>query len=830
MTSHRIASTLGSLCIALSLMTVADAARADENTVSRELAAASAIRPQVRLEGGFPRSVQVDVAVRGADPAARARDFLGRFASLYGFVDPDAELVVDRVRTVDGLSHVRFVQRHAGLQVDGGELVVHLLGDRVLGTNGEWVGGLGPVPAVRVTAAEAIRIATERSGLREPEVIGRPRQVVQAVDGRDGRHTRSGWTVHLLGSTDAGPVQLEIVVDAADGALLANRTRTAESIDLRIDTASNASRPKGCWSSELTEWFDEDGSNANYDFALDAFGDGIDLWNQAYDIYDWFDVEVGQQSFDDKDGQIAAVVHVGTNEQNAWSVPGCGQLWFGDGSAQLDVFAHELTHAIDNANGGLKYEIESGALAESFADVFGVLVDDGDYLLGEDLDWFGGCQGNALRDLADPAACGQPDHFDDFFSLPAGVAPDCGTNDCGFVHTNSGIPNKAAWLLMEGGTHTGFTIDALGRDKVAQLYHSVLVNTVTSGTQFVDLRDDLVTMADVFDVLNWHGFTAHDVCQVKNAFAAVGVATGAGDSDCDGHPNSVESDDDGDFVWDSNDNCPELANPSQTDADGDGLGNPCDPDDDNDGVLDGPDNCDLVVNGNQQDTDGDGTGDLCEDVDHDGVIDPSDNCPSVPNGDQSDLDGDGLGDSCDTETDGDGVPDDIDVCFLVFDDQSDSDGDGLGDACDNCDLVSNTNQLDCDEDGEGDACEGLPEYALLSCDVPLFDVPNAIDLWVHPLDLVSLPICDGCTVLPEGWKVDVWAEVNDGSQVRIIDDHGNHVAWVGREGASFEPVTSAVFLAGREVGSFRSYFLEVGPSVSGRDALELELDISAGVP
>lgn len=76
------------------------------------------------------------------------------------------------------------------------------------------------------------------------------------------------------------------------------------------------------------------------------------------------------------------------------------------------------------------------------------------------------------------------------------------------------------------------------------------------------------------------------------------IAT-AGDSDGDGHPAAA-------------DNCPEHANPAQTDSDGDQTGDACDPDDDNDGVPDASDSCPLDPLAAQTDSDGDGLGDACD--------------------------------------------------------------------------------------------------------------------------------------------------------------------------------------------------------------------------
>lgn len=215
---------------------------------------------------------------------------------------------------------------------------------------------------------------------------------------------------------------------------------------------------------------------------------------------------------------------------------------------------------------------------------------------------------------------------------------------------------------------------------------------------------------------------------------------GAGDAcQCDARG----GDTDGDRVCDGDDNCPTAFNLNQQDLDGDGVGDVCDPtpsasdpgvcagrggDRDGDEWCGVDDNCPNVANPDQSDVDGNGVGDVCDDdpcdeldndadgsidedgpdADGDGVSDCTDVCPGSPD---VDSDGDGLPDCVDpcvddpanTNTDGDGWCDDVDNCPTVSNNQADRDGDGVGDRCaiERCDGISN------DEDARID--EGLPD-------------------------------------------------------------------------------------------------------------------------
>jgi Zn-dependent metalloprotease len=393
----------GCLSLAAALAAASTPAAADDASALRELAAASTIPPEIRMEGGFPRTLRVDVGVVGVDPESMARDFLTRFAGLYGLTDPASELVLDRTETDGRLTHLFFVQRHQGWRVAGGEIAVHLSGDRVWSTNGHLKSGLGPVGAPRVPRIEAEKIALDTSGLLAPHLLAPARPVVLQVDGRAGPETRLAWEVQLAGSEDGVPVQVQTSIDAQDGAILELLSKVDTSLDLDVELAWNTTSDI-CWFfGGTTTWFDEDGATSSYSPALDTFDDGADTFNAVWDTYDFFDTQVSQTSYDDGDGGVNTAVHVGMNWDNASHVPNCGML-FGTGWAQLDVVAHEFTHAVDSHAQDLKYQNQSGALDESFADVFGVLIDGDDPQMGDSLEGFNGSCPNsvAIRDLSDP--------------------------------------------------------------------------------------------------------------------------------------------------------------------------------------------------------------------------------------------------------------------------------------------------------------------------------------------------------------------------------------------------------------------------------------------
>jgi Zn-dependent metalloprotease len=706
-----------------------DLTAADQQQIAglARLRAASREKPKIQLERGAVRFATMRVAVpasAGADSVARAEWFLSEHRGVLRLSDPSQELQLER-RSRDEQS-LFFRQLHQGIPVFPAHLAVHLDGADVAAVSGRYVPPVAitrsPQPQITRRKAEALALAS--AGAKA--MIGgdtQLRYVNLGLLGIEDQSTHLAWQVHL----HHVPGKPSLFIDADTGAVLYTQWHQPSAFELEyLETALNGTSDSCYVFAANTAWFDETGVSLP---GTNPDAEGSQAYNNIKAVYDYWKGALGRDSYDNYGEEIEMYIHVGIAWQNAQYDECCDIFEFGDGLPIPDVVGHEFTHGVDAFAGGLEYANQSGALDESFADIFGHFVDPADWLIGEELPAAsspspGGCAGQplgTLRNMSSPPNCvsslqptGDPDHMQAALSgdgqglrtLPAGTAPNCapipaGGNDCGWVHVNSGIHNKVAFLLTEGGTHNGRTIVGLGQTKAEELFYVVLVDYLGSSSQLIDARNGAVLKT----LLNLGFFTLNDLCQVRNAYASVGL--GAGDMDCDGQEDGADPDSDNDLVPNAQDNCPLVPNPGQENHDGDNLGSACDPDMDGDTIPNNaPDNCPTLPNKPQSDFDGDGKGDVCDNSDGDAVMDAQDNCPTVANSDQLDTDGDGKGDACDTDADNDSVPNASDNCLVVPNkDQKDGDGDGIGDACDLCPGLASSDNTDTDEDGLGDPCD-----------------------------------------------------------------------------------------------------------------------------
>jgi hypothetical protein len=176
---------------------------------------------------------------------------------------------------------------------------------------------------------------------------------------------------------------------------------------------------------------------------------------------------------------------------------------FGVGYATKDVVAHEWQHAVTQFTANLIYSCQSGALNESMSDVFGAMVDRDDWLMGEDL------PGGYIRSISDPRA-----------SRPPQPDTNNGANACAGVHTNSGIPNKVAYLVSDGGVHYGVSVAGLGKGALEAIWFRALRFHMGPSTDFAGARDATIAAATTL-----FGSGSAAVCSVSNAWASVAIGS-----------------------------------------------------------------------------------------------------------------------------------------------------------------------------------------------------------------------------------------------------------------------------------------------------------------
>ena len=190
----------------------------------------------------------------------------------------------------------------------------------------------------------------------------------------------------------------------------------------------------------------------------------------------------------------------------------------------VDIVGHEATHGVIDFNSDLVYEKESGALNESFADIFGETIEF--YTLGTH-DWLIGAEIGYLRSFINPNVKNDPDTYDGtFYIATAGCVPTGGSggNDFCGVHTNSGVQNFWYYLLTEGGSGTNdnghaYNVTGIGITKARQIAFATLQNlTTTSG--FSNARSVSIQAAK-----DLYGDCSDEVIQTTNAWRAVGVGS-----------------------------------------------------------------------------------------------------------------------------------------------------------------------------------------------------------------------------------------------------------------------------------------------------------------
>jgi Zn-dependent metalloprotease len=453
-------------------------------------------------------------AAAGASAAAAARAYLSACGSLFGLGDTSDLTVRAERRIDDKRSVVRFQQTHDGIPVLGGELVAQIdTGGNIISVSGELLPEAPAATAATVGAFEAQATALESVAKeygREASSLfsSEPKLWIYAPSllAPTAGPSRLVWRFEVTAG-ELEPIRQLVLIDATLGgvALTFNQIHTARN---RLTyTANNTQTLPGTLVCN-------EANNTCAGGSLDAQGAHLG----ARDAYDYYAANHARDSINNAGMTLTSTVHFGVNYQNAfWNSV---QMVYGDGfgfARADDVVGHELTHGVTEHESGLFYYYQSGAINESLSDVFGEFIDLTNgrgtdtaavrWQMGEDVSGLG-----AIRHMANPPAFGDPDRM---------LSPlyHFATSDGGGVHINSGVNNKAAYLMTDGGAFNGQTVSALGIAKVSKIYYEANANLLSSGSDYIDLYNLLYQACQ--NLIGTAGITAADCTEVREATLAV---------------------------------------------------------------------------------------------------------------------------------------------------------------------------------------------------------------------------------------------------------------------------------------------------------------------
>ncbi len=470
---------------------------------------------------------QNSLSARGS-AADAAMEFAREYAGLFGVSSPDATLQVEKAETsAEGQTFVRYQQTYQGIPVLGGELIVQLdAAQRLLSMSGEALDNIqvATTPAVEAAAAqqtalaltareygmpvESLQVGDTALWVYNPRLLGDPAIPV----------TRLVWRMDVS-ALGLDPVKELVLVDAQTGAVPLHFNQIDTLLSRKVYDNNNDSS-KGLPGTSVAR---SEGGGAS----------GVADVNYAYDFagqtYNFYFTSFGRDSIDNAGMQLISTVRYCSPSS---SCPYANAFWngaqmvYGENYASGDdVVGHELTHGVTERTAHLFYYMQSGAINESLSDIFGEFVDQLNdsrhtdapatkWRMGEDLP--GSFLGVGLRDMKDPTTFSDADKMSSIYYRGGRYAG--GSDDVGGVHHNSGILNKAAFLMVDGQMFNGQTVAPIGLAKTAQIVYKLQTNLLVSGSDYNDVFNLLPQAC--YSLVGSHGITTADCTQVVKAVTA----------------------------------------------------------------------------------------------------------------------------------------------------------------------------------------------------------------------------------------------------------------------------------------------------------------------
>ncbi len=497
-----------------------------------------------------------------ANKNVEASSFFQNYQSDLGFSPEYSFSLIRTEKDKLGMAHARYQQEYNGVKVEGAQFILHSINNRLARANGRLVKDLQGSATPTITFEQALTKAKAYTGatvfyweLPEMEafikdVKGNPNATFYPKNELvwiDSKFSQNGDGYKLAYKMDlyfeAHEDHRTFYLDAHTGDLIWEEHKChTTSKSAQAQTKYHGLRDIITDSVNATKYVLKDATRGGGIETYNAlqgtrtaqavdFTDSNNFWNNvnptidevatdahwgAEMTYDYFLQEHNRNSYDNQGSKIVSYVHWNQNWFNAsWN--GIA-MRYGDGNGNplisIDVVGHELAHGVTGNSAGLIYSYESGALNESFSDIFGNAIEYN--VLGANFSWDIGILDFRLRNMANPKAFGDPNTY-------LGVNWHTNSSDNGGVHVNSGVQNFWFYLLSEGGQGVNdignpYQVDSFGVSNAAEIAYRNLNFYLTPSSNYFDARRGSIASAE--DI---YGSCSYEANLIAKAWHAVGV-------------------------------------------------------------------------------------------------------------------------------------------------------------------------------------------------------------------------------------------------------------------------------------------------------------------
>ncbi|MBT8377968.1 MAG: M4 family metallopeptidase [Ignavibacteria bacterium] len=487
-------------------------------------------------------------------------DFFNGFKTHFGLSDYYSFEIKSQITDQIEQTHYRFNQFYKGIKITGAQFILHEKNGNIHYANGHLLHNINIDVNPAITEQTALSYALSeinaqkymwedqyneqflKSEQNNPNATFYPSGNLILTTGRDflkGENIKLAYRFDVYAEIPLGRYYIDVDAETGKTVNVISRLHDADvpgtgtthyngNVEIMIDSFSGGYRLREYSRGNGIETYNMN-NTTNYSLAVDfvdsdtSFSEtdaitGVSAHWAIEGAYDYYWIEHALNSVNGNGFRLRSYVHYSSNYFNAfWD----GQrMTFGDGSGNplvtIDIAAHEMTHGVTQFSAGLIYQDESGALNESFSDIFGAAVEfylegpTGDWFIAEDL-------GGAFRSMENPKVYNDPNTYKGQYWVPAGGP------DNGGVHSNSGVQNYWFYLLTEGGSGVNdngdnYSVTGIGLEDAAKIAYRNLSVYLTPPSPFFDAR--LATINSAADLF---GVGSQQYLSALDAWNAVGV-------------------------------------------------------------------------------------------------------------------------------------------------------------------------------------------------------------------------------------------------------------------------------------------------------------------